>query len=922
MIASRGLRGASLALALLAARAQASRQDSIPDPTSYTIDAALDDHAHVLRAQERIEFRNTASAQLERLYLELLPNAFRDAHTAYAREVVRLPWALNPLEWIPWGSRRGFMTIGFVRVGGREAAFTVRETVMEVPLASPLGPGDALEMEIGFEVKLPVLQRALGFRGTNYVMGLWFPKLAVPDTAGWRGPEQPADYDFYADYGSYDVRITLPGDVVVAATGDLAEITLNPDGTATRRWRAEHVRSFGWVADRQYRVKRVTWNDVTVEYLYVGEDHPSIDSIIATTRAALNYYSSRYGPYLHRTLVIAEAKALGSGIGGIAHSRLIVMPVGLRRWPFSASLYQGALAHEIAHQWWGMAAGAREGRDAWLDEAMAEFAARDFERDRESRSARPPTERAGVAGRRAEYLYQAEAGFDRKILQPDSAFGDLEARAAAVYGKASFVLDMLQYLVGRDTLDAILHAFAERYRYRTARTADFVALAESVSGRDLKWFFDQWLDGTATCDYSIEGVATAARPGGGYRSVVTVRRNGGIVMPVEVEITLEDGTVLRRVWDGRERSHELVIDSAPRVQGAVLDPDGRLLETRRFNNFYSRKVGSSFRPLAPEDEAYHFVHAPWGFYDDGVVLGVLLAGGRMPRLIPPTWLGPQHLALARVGYNFGAKSVAGTLTYANSLGLLGRRAFWEVGVGRDRRRERAAVSARTVFGPHFWRAPFHVVSASLKHERRFEAGREFDQGTVRSVELGYTLRALVTDFYPIRGGVLAVDAEGGWKGLGSDWAFLRLAGQAEVYRRILGGTKLALNGFAGTIAAGSAPRQKLLFLAREANFRAGQFDTVAGPHLAAFNGELRVPWGTGTLFGVAGFVNLAKYWGSRPEAAQGLKREVGLGLRLFDNASLGVQLDVPFWTADGTSERLDFARLSLRVGRPFRGPGS
>jgi hypothetical protein len=216
-----------------------------------------------------------------------------------------------------------------------------------------------------------------------------------------------------------------------------------------------------------------------------------------------------------------------------------------------------------------------------------------------------------------------------------------------------------------------------------------------------------------------------------------------------------------------------------------------------------------------------------------------------------------------------------------------------------------------------------MVGATLRHERRFEAGPGFDQGTVNSLQLGYSLRALITDFYPIRGGVLAVDGEGGWKGLGSDWAFLRVAGQAEVYRRVLGGTKLALNGFAGTIAAGTAPRQKLLFLAREGNFRAGQFDSVAGAHLTALNGEVRVPVGTGTLFGVAAFVNLAKYWGSGPEAAQGLQREVGLGLRLFDNANVGVQLDVPFWTADGTgADVLDFARLSLRVGRPFRGPGS
>ena len=118
------------------------------DPVAYTIDATLDTRAHALHARERIEYRNATGPELTRLYFHLLPNAFRDGRTAYAREAARLPWAANPLDWIPWGSRRGFVAIRSVRVGGRAAAFTVHETVMEIPLATPLAPGDSLSIEI------------------------------------------------------------------------------------------------------------------------------------------------------------------------------------------------------------------------------------------------------------------------------------------------------------------------------------------------------------------------------------------------------------------------------------------------------------------------------------------------------------------------------------------------------------------------------------------------------------------------------------------------------------------------------------------------------------------------------------------------------------------------------------------------------
>jgi Peptidase family M1 domain len=912
-------------LLLALGAAPAPPPDSVPrDPVAYTIDASLDERAHVLRATERIAYRNATGPELTRLYLYLFPNAFRNARTAYAREHVRLPSFANPLDWIPWGSRRGFITIRSLRVGGQAAAFTVHETVMVVPLASPLKPGDSLSVEIAFEVKLPVLQLALGFRGSNYAIALWYPKLAVADTAGWPGEPAPTEEELYANCGTYDVRLTAARGIVVAASGERVDSTDNGDGTTTQRWRAGHARYFAWVADRHYRVKRITWNGVAVDYLYVGREDRALARAVETIRAVLDFYGSRYGPYPHRTLVIAETPALGSGIGGVAYSQLIMVPAGLRHPVFGALPYDAVLAHEIAHQWWGMTVGVRATRDDWLNEGFAEFAAWDFDRTREAQGgAGAGHDRGDKSLRRFEYLNQANFGVDRTILQPDSAFDDAGVHEVALYAKAPFVLEMLQYLVGRDTLDTILRTYAARFRYRTVRTADFIAVADSISGRNLTWFFDEWLAGTATCDYAIAALSATPQPGGRYRSVITVRRNGRIIMPVEVEVTLADGAVLRRAWAGQDRSHQIVIDSAPRVRRAVLDPDARLLETERFNNYYPRIVRASFWPRFKADEAYHIVHLPFVFYDDGVELGALLAGGRTPWTIPPAWEQPPHFAVALAGYNFGTGSPTVALAYSGALGFLGRRSFWGVSGRRDRQREEATLSARALLGPHFYRGPFHTVTASLGLERRFAASPQADSGTVVSIELGYSLRALATDFYPVHGGAVAFAAEGGWKGLGSDWAFLRLAGRAAIYHRVLGGTKLALNLFAGSVAAGSAPRQRMLLLSREGNFRAAQFDTVAGAHLTAVNGEVRVPVGTGTLLGVAAFVNLAKYWGSGPEAARGLQREVGVGLRLFDNASFGVQLDVPFWTSTGAgTQMLDFARVSLRVGRPFHGPGA
>lgn len=881
--------------------------DSLADPpVRYTIQVTLDERAHRLHGRERIEYHNRSGRRLDRLYLHLYPNSFRDERTAFAREHARLPWALNPLDWIPWGSRRGFLAVQSIRVAGAEAAFTVEETVLELLLPLPIAPGEALTVEVDFTVRLPVMQQVFGFRGKSYVIALWHPKLAVPDSAARDPGRKPAERDFYADWSWYDVRVTAPSGLVVAATGELQSTTDNGDGTSTRRWLADRVRFFAWVADPRYRVKALAWNGATVQYLYIGREDSALAAGARTVLTALDEYSRRYGRYPHRTLVVAETPALGSGIGGVAFSQLVVIPAGLRESPLLRGRYRGALAHEIAHQWWGMSVGVAAERDDWLNEGLSEHVAGELERDHGAPDA--------LGARRREYVNQASFGFDRKVLQAEAEFDDLAVREVALYAKAPFVLGMLQSLVGRDTFDSVVRAYTARYRHRAARTAEFVAVAESVSGRSLAWFFDQWLDGTATCDYGIAGVVVTRGKDGRYRSVIELQRNGGIVMPVEAVVVLANGATFRRGWDGRARSHRMVVDADSPVRSVTVDPDRRLLETRRFDNHYPARVRTSFQPRVREDDAYRIVHLPFLFYDGGLEVGGLLAGGRAPWVVPPALVGSEHFAIVAARYNLATGRTAGTVAYSSPLRWPARRTFWGARATRTRRVESVTVSARAVWGPHFYRAPFHAVSVSLGHERAFTSSAAFDRGRASTVELSYGMRSLVTDFYPVSGGALAVTAEAGWKGWRSDWAFVRVAAQAEVYRRVTGGSKLAVNLFGGTIAAGHAPRQKLLFLAREGNFRSGAVRGTAGEHLTALNAELRVPLGTGTIASLAAFGSFAAYWGAGPEAVRGVRREAGLGLRLFDNAAFALQLDL---TVTGRRPG-----LSLRFGRPFRGPNS
>lgn len=920
---------------LIAARGLRGQGHPASPVVAYVIEARLDTSAHRLVGREIIDYRNPSAGDLTRLYLHLYANAFRDRHTVFAKDRTRLAWIQDPSDITPSGARRGFVTIVAVTIDGEPAPFTVAETLMTLPLTRSLGPGESLRVEIAFELAIPETLQRLGFVGSNYALALWFPKVAVVDSQGWHtDPHRPFG-EFYADYGRYDVTLTVPSGFVVGATGELVRTVRNRDGTTAHMWRAEGVRDFTWVADPRYRVKSRMWDGVRVDYLYLGDERGLEQGMDAAVRA-LEFYRSRFGRYAYRHLVIAESKALGR-IDGMEYSQLVMIKDDLRR-TFKVSVrYEEVLVHELAHQWWPGMVGSNESAEAWLDEGFATFATRAFLEHRYGRDVAlfrwPAILRflpslGERAYRRSEYASAAERGFDSRIVQPATAFADLASYEAAVYGKASFVLEMLEYLLGPAQFDQVMQAYAEQFRQRNARTEDFIRVAEAVSERDLGWFFEQWLHTTKTCDYGIESVHATASTGHGYRSVISLKRNGEIVMPVELRLTLENGAVLDRVWDGRASTDEIVVESASPVSTAVLDPDGHLLETDRFNNHHPRRFKHSLVPAFVRDDAYELGYVPLVWYDEGVEVGILLMGGHGAQFVPPAFVEQRHGAFLAGLYNFETQSLRASFSYSSPLAVLGARSRWSVRAARDRKSETGQVEIRSLWGPNFYRGPFHTLRFAAEHDRWLDTADvrvPVDVGTVNTLRTGYTLNTLVTDYHPVAGLVLEVDGEGTWDALGSDWAFFRSAGRAELYLPVAGATKVALNVLVGGMIAGTAPRQKRLQLAREGNFRASDFQAESGDRLAAVNAELRMPLGRGVFpLQAAAFASFGGYWGSGSPGQTNDNYEAGLGLRLFDNAPYGLQVDWPVWARGRlvAGESWDPSRLTIRFGRPFRGPGS
>ncbi|NJK84894.1 MAG: M1 family metallopeptidase [Bacteroidales bacterium] len=199
-----------------------SGQEYWQQQVDYTINVSLDDVKHELNGYISIDYLNNSPHELDFIYFHLWPNAYRNNHTALAKQLLNdKPFQVlfNDPEI------RGYMdSLNFKvnSVSVKTEPHPEHIDIIKVLLNNLLKPGEKINITTPFHVKLPKgnISR-LGHIGQSYQITQWYPKPAVFDSKGWH----PIPYldlgEFYSEFGQFDVTITLPENYKVAATGEL-----------------------------------------------------------------------------------------------------------------------------------------------------------------------------------------------------------------------------------------------------------------------------------------------------------------------------------------------------------------------------------------------------------------------------------------------------------------------------------------------------------------------------------------------------------------------------------------------------------------------------------------------------------------------------------------------------------------------------
>ena len=569
----------------------------------YRIAAMLDTAKRQIQGRETIRYSNNSPSALNYLWLFVEQNICAPGSVTRQLDQPPLTFLGSTFDF----SCKDFMgglTLERVSVGGREIKPVVYGTTMRLDLPRSLPAGGALDLEIAWHFPVPEYGAGrMGRDGSLYEIAQWYPRLAVyDDVRGWNHEPYIGAGEFYLEYGSFDVSITVPANYVVGATGTLRnpEVVLTaaqrsrllaarqslepvavitaqeagqgrsrPSGTGQLTWRftADSVRDFAFAAAPNFRWDASGYNGILIHTLY-RPSAPEWEEANRMVRDALRYYSEQWHRYPYPQITSIEGP-----VEGMEYPMITFDP----RAP-SREERHWVLAHELGHQWMPMIVGSNERLYPWMDEGFNTFidlagAARYF---------------AGTAyGDSIEihplHLYSdhAIAGQEQPLFSRPVEVKDLFWTG---YQKPALMMQTLRYeVLGKERFDHAFREYLKAWAFKHPTPADFFRIMRDASGMDLDFFWRDWVFTTARLDQAVDSIGAEK---------VFLGNRGSMTLPLEMDIIYADGSTERvrlpvEMWNQGTRFGYRTRGGKP-VRKVVVDPRRVMPDVDRSNNERNR----------------------------------------------------------------------------------------------------------------------------------------------------------------------------------------------------------------------------------------------------------------------------------------------------------------------------------------------
>ncbi len=670
---------------------------------NYTIAVALDDQKHTLTGTIDMEYINNSPDALPEIWLHLWGNAFKNRRTAFAKQ--KLEAANGEFYFSDEKDLGYFKNLDFT-VDGLKATWKVERDnpdIAKLTLAQSLAPGARIRIATPFLLKIPASFSRLGHVETSYQITQWFPKPAVYDNRGWHAMPYLDQGEFYSEFGSFDVTITLPENYVVGATGRLETATekaflvrkeaetreklrkynstarikipakqalaldtfpVSSSTMKTIRYTASRVHDFAWFADKRFNVTKDTARLVSGETvdcwaMFTNSDLNLWQKGASYVRRSTEFYSEHVGayPYPHATAVHS---ALSAG-GGMEYPMITVIGDAA-----NAKSLDEVITHEVGHNWFYGILGSNERDHPFLDEGINSYYEQRYMR--QYYGGGDLTDGKGLPKKLWNVAQQGspvEVGClmlsrEHIATPPDSYSDDFTqlGYGLQVYMKTAKCLRWLEESLGTERFDQAMQAYYQQWQFKHPYPEDLAA-AWKTTGLQADWFFET-MQTERQADFVLTDIKRAAN--GDWE--LSVKNAGDLQAPFAIT-SLKDDKPTGTQW--YEANTTTATFAATDADQFVIDYGHNTLDINRRNN-QLRTTGVlpgferlSFKPLSPiQNPTRNVISATtwigWNCYDK-TMLGLLIYNSPVPSrklqyyLLPGIGLGSKRFTgLADVRY--------------------------------------------------------------------------------------------------------------------------------------------------------------------------------------------------------------------------------------------------------------------------------
>ena len=589
----------------------------------YDMSIDFDHSTHQFSGLQKITYYNNSPENLSTLYMHLYYNAFQPGSMMDVRSRTiedpdsRVRDRISTLS----PSEIGFQKIKNVKDGnGNSLSFHEDGTILEIKLNKPLKSGKQIKLQVDFLAQVPVQIRRTGrYNKENvaYSMTQWYPKMCEFDKHGWH-TNPYIGREFYGVWGDFKVSITIDSSFVLGGTGiiqnpqevghgyqDLSKnVKLSKKAKKTWIFKADKVHDFAWAADPDFIHETTLLNNGTVLHFLHKDDTLNMNwsALKPKAKKCFEYMNENYGLYPYGQYSIIQG-----GDGGMEYPMCTLITA-----EGSLNGLISVTVHEAIHSWFQGLLGTNEAKHEWMDEGFCTYAQYEVLNHLKGKKVINPLLRQYKS-----YYRLVENG----TQEPLSTHADFYKRnyvyGISAYNKGAVFLHQLGYVVGDNLLKKGLKKYISDWKFKHPDPTDFKRIMENISGLELDWYFEQFVETTNTIDYEVFNVEPANNG-----ALITLRRIGVMPMPIDIVIIDHSGNKISysiplRIMRGNKSNDSYLNDfkilsdwpwvyqyyqfespiKLDEIKQVAIDPSSRLADINPQNNVWSNNQPKQQSPI-------------------------------------------------------------------------------------------------------------------------------------------------------------------------------------------------------------------------------------------------------------------------------------------------------------------------------------